>query len=144
MIINWSWDSKFPDSKIYSTSNITHLFCFQQINSQAYTMPSLPAFGATMMYKPSRLAMTGAVYKFFHGTFRVKFPARENKNNINSLYASDAIWWHRSGSSLVEVMAWCLTAPSHYLNQFFFSHQWGSVAFTWEQFYSECSSYYFV
>ena len=34
----------------------------------------------------------------------------------NSLWPSDAIWWHRSGSSLAQVMAWCLTAPSHYLN----------------------------
>ena len=28
-----------------------------------------------------------------------------------------AIWWHTSGSTLVQVMACCLTAPSHYLNQ---------------------------
>ena len=28
----------------------------------------------------------------------------------------DAIWWHRSGSTLVQVMACCLTATSHYLN----------------------------
>ena len=30
---------------------------------------------------------------------------------------SDAIWWQRSGSTLAQVMACCLTAPSHYLNQ---------------------------
>ena len=36
---------------------------------------------------------------------------------VNSLWPSDAIWRHRSGSTLVQVMAWCLTAPSHYLNQ---------------------------
>ena len=36
---------------------------------------------------------------------------------INSLWPSDAIWRHRSGSILVQVMACCLTAPSHYLNQ---------------------------
>ena len=36
---------------------------------------------------------------------------------INSSWPSDAIWWHRSGSTLVQVMACCLTAPSHYLNQ---------------------------
>ena len=30
---------------------------------------------------------------------------------------SDAIWRQRSGSTLAQVMAWCLTAPSHYLNQ---------------------------
>ena len=31
---------------------------------------------------------------------------------------SDVIWRHRSGSTLTQVMACCLTAPSHYLNQF--------------------------
>ena len=36
---------------------------------------------------------------------------------LNSLWPSDAIWWHRSGSTLAQVMACCLTAPSHYLNQ---------------------------
>ena len=30
---------------------------------------------------------------------------------------SDVIWRQRSGSSLAQVMACCLTAPSHYLNQ---------------------------
>ena len=36
---------------------------------------------------------------------------------VNSLRPSDAIWRHRSGSTLAQVMACCLTAPSHYLNQ---------------------------
>ena len=36
---------------------------------------------------------------------------------INSLRPSDAIWWLRSGSTLAQVMACYLTAPSHYLNQ---------------------------
>ena len=36
---------------------------------------------------------------------------------FNSLWPSDAIWWHRSGSTMAQVMACCLTAPSHYLNQ---------------------------
>ena len=34
-----------------------------------------------------------------------------------SSWTSDAIWRRRSGSTLAQVMAWCLTAPSHYLNQ---------------------------
>ena len=37
--------------------------------------------------------------------------------SFNSLWPGDDIWWHRSGSTLVQVMAWCLTAPSHYLHQ---------------------------
>ena len=36
---------------------------------------------------------------------------------VDSLWLSDAIWQHRSGSVLAQVMAYCLTAPSHYLNQ---------------------------
>ena len=33
------------------------------------------------------------------------------------LYPCDAIRWHRSGSILAQVIACCLVAPSHYLNQ---------------------------
>ena len=32
-------------------------------------------------------------------------------------WPSDAIWQHRTGSTQVQVMACCLTAPSHYLIQ---------------------------
>ena len=35
----------------------------------------------------------------------------------NSLRLSDIIWQHRSGSTSAQVMACCLMAPSHYLNQ---------------------------
>ena len=38
-------------------------------------------------------------------------------NMVNPLWPSDTIQRHRSGSILVHGMAWCLTAPSHYLNQ---------------------------
>ena len=36
----------------------------------------------------------------------------------NSLWHSNAIWQHRSGSILAQVMACCLTAPSNYLNRY--------------------------
>ena len=36
---------------------------------------------------------------------------------LNSLWPSDVIWRQRSRSTLTRVMACCLTAPSHYLNQ---------------------------
>ena len=36
---------------------------------------------------------------------------------VNSLRPSEAIWRHRSGSTLAQLLACCLTAPSHYLNQ---------------------------
>ena len=34
---------------------------------------------------------------------------------FNSLWPSDTIWKHKSGSTLAQVMACCLMAPSHYL-----------------------------
>ena len=36
---------------------------------------------------------------------------------MNSLWPSDAIRWQGTESTLAQVMAWCLTTPSHYLNQ---------------------------
>ena len=36
---------------------------------------------------------------------------------LNSLWPRDAIWCNRSGSTLPQVTACCLTVPSHYLNQ---------------------------
>ena len=36
---------------------------------------------------------------------------------VNSLWPSDANWWHRTGSALAQVMACCLTTWSHFLNQ---------------------------
>ena len=39
---------------------------------------------------------------------------------LNSLWPSDTIWRHKSGSTLAQVMACCLKAPSHYLNQCWF------------------------
>ena len=39
---------------------------------------------------------------------------------VNSLRPSDTIYRQRTGSTLVQVMACCLMAPSHYLNQCWF------------------------
>ena len=49
-------------------------------------------------------------------------------------------WCHGTGSTLVQVMAFCLTVQSHYLNQrWLITTKWGLVAFTWEQFHRKCS-----
>ena len=41
-------------------------------------------------------------------------------SSFDTLWPSDAMWWHRTGSTLAQVMACCLTAPSHYLNKYWF------------------------
>ena len=42
------------------------------------------------------------------------------QSSFNSLWPCDAIWQYKSGSTLVQVMACCLTAPSHYQGQCWF------------------------
>ena len=37
---------------------------------------------------------------------------------VNSYAPSNAIWRHRAWSTLVQVIDWCLAAPSHYLSQY--------------------------
>ena len=64
--------------------------------------------------------------------------------NVNSLWPGHAIWQHKSGSTLDQVMACCLTAPSHYLNQCWLIIKGGPVAFSWEQFHWKCSRYQLV
>ena len=38
--------------------------------------------------------------------------------SFDSLRPSDAIWWHRTVSTLAQMMACCLMAPRKYLNQY--------------------------
>ena len=49
--------------------------------------------------------------------YSVDSSKRISPKMINLLRPSDAIWRHRSWSTLAQVMACCLTASSHYLNQ---------------------------
>ena len=60
---------------------------------------------------------------------------------VNSVWPSVAIWQHTYGSILSQVMACCLMAPSHYLNQYSLKHQWGLVPFTLGQFNRKYSRY---
>ena len=65
---------------------------------------------------------SGDIYHAEHFPLR-QDPLREftllntDETMFNSLWPSDAIWRQRSGSTLAQVMACCLTAPSHYLTQ---------------------------
>ena len=49
--------------------------------------------------------------------------SQEPMSSTHSLWAGDDIWRQRSGSTLAQVMACCLTAPCHYLNNV----DWSSV-----------------
>ena len=56
-------------------------------------------------------------YRRKNVTMATQFFTLAQAVSINSLWPSVAIWRHRSWSTLAQVMARCLTAPSHYLNQ---------------------------
>ena len=64
--------------------------------------------------KPS-LYSTGVQKAWFH--FTINHAIFHENWAINSLGPSDTIWRQGSGSTLAEVMACCLSAPSHYLKQ---------------------------
>ena len=52
---------------------------------------------------------------------------------LDSLWLSDATWWHGTVSTSAQVLACCLTAPSHYLNQCWTYHESGPLRITWGQ-----------
>ena len=66
-----------------------------------------------LIHGPTILSQTSCSY--WQSLKASKLPAQFQC--LNSLGPSDAIWRWRSWSRLVQVMACCLTAPSHYLNQ---------------------------
>ena len=59
-----------------------------------------------------RVQVVHSKMNFFINTFRATL-----NNFIKRLWPSDAIWPHRFQSTLAQVMACSLTAPSDYLNQ---------------------------
>ena len=63
---------------------------------------------------------------------------------VNSLRPGDAIWHHKTGSTLVQVMAWCLMAPSHYLSQCWLIINGGPVAITSGQFHGKWLTFYWL
>ena len=50
-------------------------------------------------------------------TSLLQYEPENVKHYIKSLWPSDILWRQRSGSTLAQAMACCLTAPSHYLSQ---------------------------
>ena len=65
---------------------------------------------------PSQRANNAArVFTFIRQAMGLSVRILEKTEHI--LIQCDAIWGHRSGSTLAQVMACCLVAPSNYLNQ---------------------------
>ena len=54
---------------------------------------------------------------------------------------SYAMSHHRTRSTVTQVMTCCLTAPSHYLDQYWLIIKEVFVGFTWRQFHGKCTRY---
>ena len=76
-------------------------------------------FGSSNVLVPNTdLLSTGPSRTKFSSYWKQKIRLLFNKMHLeNSLGPSDAIWWHKSGSTLAQAMACCLMAPNHYLHQ---------------------------
>ena len=80
-----------------------------------------PSIGLKAMFKstsakPTQNTADREVCAFSICMYCTQTPSADQRNicyMLNSLWPSDAIWWHKSGSTLAQVMAYCLTAPSH-------------------------------
>ena len=48
---------------------------------------------------------------------RVLSTDRQATSHFVNWWPSDVLWWHRFASTLIQVMAWCHQATSHYLSQ---------------------------
>ena len=125
----YQWDppATSVDSLLF-TAKTTRLF-LSRPNGSRKTPTSSPA-GGKKNHLPYRSTSINKCQIFFivpntSVPFKhIQLLARQNVQAsvslckvLNSLRPSDAIWWQRSGSTLAQVMACCLTAPSHYLNQ---------------------------
>ena len=72
-----------------------------------------------------RLEITFSIHQnIFNFTHKIRLKMLSAKRpwsstdfKVNSLWHTDARWHHRSGSTLGQLVACCLTAPSHYLKQ---------------------------
>ena len=62
-----------------------------------------------------------------------------HKRGLNSLWIIDPIWWQKSGSTMAQVMACCLTTPIPYLTNVDLSL--GLVVFIWVHFFSKWPRY---
>ena len=105
------------------TSPWTHLYTWiRRIENSVYIVRNLLALPIQhTSYQNSKYEKCASCSSPYHTPkTKQKTIQRQRNNNIILLHnvrPSDAIWRHRSGSALPQIMACCLTAPNHYLNQ---------------------------
>ena len=111
-----------PNLVLYQTVHIsyTNLDEITHFNAFYYNFGNLYFFRWQMNHHLSELVLkrcNSSIKTQILFTYDKEWYAILSSIVFNSLRPSDAIWWHRSGSILTQVMACCLMAPSRYLYQ---------------------------
>ena len=97
-----------------------HTFSFKKIHSKMSSAKWQPFCICLNVLRPTLFHMKYWKYQFVKSIWIYICEMSSTSLGdqwVNSLVPSDAIWRWGSWSTLVQVMACCLTAPSHYLNQ---------------------------
>ena len=82
-----------------------------------YKLAAMRSLGVSFVVMKNKLLNTQSCFIQVSQFTLFHLSVRCYANNVlNSFGFSDTIWRHRSGSTLVQVMASCLMASNHYLN----------------------------
>ena len=112
--IHTSWDRLRADSRFALSQWETPLLC----NDVSHWLDAIPA-------DCIRLPLDNLTNLIKHAFFlpTVYWSTLKSsteiciKNTINLFWLNDVMQWHRSRSTMAQVMVCCLTVPNHYLNQ---------------------------
>ena len=122
------WSGVYNDSyfkKDHNTTNRNRCIPNKQKNSMPEVVPYTHRTGTwshKARYDFYTFALVLTHYQYFFLTRNHYTKCQTRSSNISQnfstwsgtpLWPSDAIWWHRSGSTLVQLMACCLMAPNH-------------------------------
>ena len=115
-----SGDALFASMKIDSVNFVSYLKSVSM-----YSLTNKMSTNPQRQIKARRFVQTPSLYLrwvpnvvFFAQILSGCAYANYTDDSINSLWPSDAMWRHRSASTLAQVMACCLITPSHYLTHY--------------------------
>ena len=94
----------------------TQLFCSIPVSACLLQLLDTELSAEDSIQKVRDLRGPGAIQSIKVGS-QITLTSNSEAAKLNSLWPCDVIWRKGSRSTMAQVMACCLTAPSHYLNQ---------------------------
>ena len=115
---DWNWNWTNDHQKQYDTSSmllqiLSHFIAIHEFNWTYHPETIRKLWSKCWFFGLCDLKLDGCPWDTSSTLLEVLRII--SKRSVNSLGPRDTIWQHRSGSTLGQVMACCLMAPSHYL-----------------------------